>query len=301
MQHLGCRGKVAVVTGASRGIGQAIARRLAADGALVAAVSRTVAEGTGRFAGSLEQTFDLVRRDGGTAVSVAADLTTDDGLERVIRTAEREFGRAPQIIVNNAAARRHFELTFPVMTREAFVEAIDVNVWAPWKLAMDAVPGMRRAGGGWIVNISSRGAAPIAGPPFRPTRVGAQSLYGTTKAAMDRLTTAAAMELYADGIAVNSVAPTRPILTENARVEAGVDESRVHEPLETMAEAVLALCECDPRTVTGRVAYSLPLLVELGRPVRTLDGRNLIPDWQPDQIDPSLLWPGYLVEPRPAR
>jgi NAD(P)-dependent dehydrogenase (short-subunit alcohol dehydrogenase family) len=160
---------------------------------------------------------------------------------------------------------------------------------------------MRRADGGWIVNISSRAAAPIAGPPFRPTRVGAQSLYGTTKAAMDRLTTAAAMELYADGIAVNSVAPTRPILTENARVEAGVDESRVHEPLETMAEAVLALCECDPRTVTGRVAYSLPLLVELGRPVRTLDGRNLIPDWQPDQIDPSLLWPGYLADPRPAR
>jgi citronellol/citronellal dehydrogenase len=187
------------------------------------------------------------------------------------------------------------------MTRAAFLEGIGVNIWAPWQLCIDAIPGMQRQGGGWIVNISSRGAAPIAGPPFEPKAVGALSLYGTTKAAIDRLTTAAAMELYGDGIAVNSLAPTRAVLTDNARAEAGVDESRVHEPLETVAEAVVALCECDQATVTGRVAYSLPLLVELGRPVRTLDGRSLLAGWQPADIDPALLWPGYLREPRPVR
>lgn len=295
------RGTVAVVTGASRGIGQAIARRLAAEGALVVAVGRTVAEGSGRFAGSLDQTLELIRGDGGTAVAVSADLGDDASLEQVIRTGRDAFDRHPQILVNNAAARRYFELTFPLMTRDAFREAIDVNVWAPWKLAMDAVPGMREAGGGWIVNISSRGAAAIVGPPFIPKPVGAQSLYGTTKAAIDRLTTAAAMELYDDGIAVNTVAPTLPVLTENARVEAGLDERRAHEPPETVAEAVLALSECDARTVTGRVTYSLPLLVELHRPVRTLDGRALLAGWQPDEIDPAVLWPGYLAEPRPAR
>jgi citronellol/citronellal dehydrogenase len=300
-KQFSCRDKVAVVTGASRGIGQAIARRLAAEGALVVAVSRTMAEGNGRFPGSLATTVEQIRSDGGCAVAVPADLTEDEDLEQIFSIASDAFGQAPQILVNNAAARRYFELTFPVMTRAAFLEGINVNMWAPWKLAMDAIPGMRRAGGGWIVNVTSRGAAPVAGPPFEPRVVGAQSLYGTTKAAIDRLTTAAAMELYADAIAVNAVAPTRPVLTDNARAEAAVDERRVHEPLETVAEAVLALCQCDPGSVTGRVAYSLPLLVELGRAVRTLDGRALLPGWQPDEIDRSLLWSGYLVEPRPTR
>ena len=288
------------MTGASRGIGQAIARRLAADGAKVAAVARTARASADGFAGSLEETVALISDEGGEAIGIEADLSASEGLAGIVEQAETAFGRGAQILVNNAAAERHFELTVPLMRREVFLESILVNIWAPWQLMIEALPSMRRQGGGWIVNISSRGAAPIPGPPFPKRKVGAQSLYGSTKAMLDRLTTAAAMDLYEDGVAVNTLAPTAPVLTENARVHAGLDESIRHEPLETVAEAALALATCDLASCTGRVAYSLPLLVEFNRPVFTVDGMSLLEGWQRDEIDPALLWPGYLALRHPA-
>jgi NAD(P)-dependent dehydrogenase (short-subunit alcohol dehydrogenase family) len=111
---------------------------------------------------------------------------------------------------------------------------------------------------------------------------------------IDRVTTGAASELFDQGIAVNALAPEGPVATENAVTVAGVDASQ-SEPLETMAEAALALCTGDPRLLTGRVAQSLSLLVELGRPVRTLDGGSLLDGWQPEQIPRERLRPHYLV------
>jgi hypothetical protein len=64
--------------------------------------------------------------------------------------------------------------------------------------------------------------------------------------------------------------------------------------METFVEATIALCTCDPKTLTGRVTYSLSLLVELGRPVRTIDGSGLVAGWQPDEIDRARLIPSYL-------
>ncbi len=123
--------------------------------------------------------------------------------------------------------------------------------------------------------------------------VGAQCLYGSTKAMLDRFTTGAAMELYDDGIAVNTLAPEGAVATENAKTVAGVREDW-SEPMETMAEAALALCSGDPRELTGKIASSLSLLVALQRPVHTLDGGALVPGWQPDEIDPARLVPPYL-------
>src|SRR5205085_900201 len=109
-----------------------------------------------------------------------------------------------------------------------------------------------------------------------------QVLYGASKAMLDRMTTGAAAELWADGIAVNALAPEAAVATENARTVAGVT-AEISEPEETFAEAALALCTGDPAVLTGRVAYSLSLLVNLGRAVHTLDGRALLEGWQPDQ------------------
>ena len=288
-------GKVAVVTGASRGIGRGIALRLAAEGASVAATARTRRPNDAEYSGSLEETVEAIRSAGGVAVAVVADLA-DVNADRsaIVRTARAELGAPVEILVNNAAAIRHFELRFEGMYAAAFREQVEVNVWAAWDLMLAALPGMRELGRGWVLNISSQSASPKVGPPYRTIpMVGAQCLYGSTKAMLDRFTTGAAMELYDDGIAVNALAPEGAVATENAKTVAGVKDAW-SEPMETMVEAALALCSGDPRELTGRVATSLSFLVEHQRPVRTLDGRALVPGWQPSEIDPGRLVPSYL-------
>jgi NAD(P)-dependent dehydrogenase (short-subunit alcohol dehydrogenase family) len=287
-------GHVAVVTGASRGIGAAIAQRFAAEGAAVVATSRTLKPGDSRYAGSLEETVASIEAAGGRAIAVAADLG-DPACDRaaIVRAGEDAFGAPVDVVVHNAAGTRHFDLTFADMTREAFLHSVEVNVWSGWELARSAVPGMRERGAGWIVNISSVQAGPRLGPPFAPNVTAGACLYGGTKAMLDRLSTGAAMDLYDDGIAVNAMAPEAGVATEHAQTVTDLGAHR-SEPLETMAEAALALCTGDPKVLTGRVTYSLSLLVELGRPVRTLDGRSLLAGWQPADIDPARLYPRYL-------
>jgi NAD(P)-dependent dehydrogenase (short-subunit alcohol dehydrogenase family) len=290
------------VTGASRGIGQAITERLAAAGIFVLATARSMRPGDGRYEGSLEETVARVVANGGRAAAMPADLADPDfDRGQILEAAANEFGAAVDIVVHNAAAIRRFEVTFSKMTDEVFRETLEVNVWAGWDLARRAMPGMLARGAGWIVNISSRGAAPRLGPPFIPSPViFGQCLYGGTKAMLDRVTTGAASELHPYNISVNALAPEGAIATGNALAVGGLDPSSPHcEPLETMAEATLALCTGDPQRLTGRVAYSLSLLVELGRPVFTLDGRSLLRGWQPEQIDPSLLGRPYLTDVEP--
>ena len=264
---------LAIVTGASRGLGRAIARRLAADGIAVAAVARS--------AQPLQTTVEMIRGAGGTAAAFTADLS-DPSLDRteLVRQVEQTMGLTVDILVNNAAATRRYDTRFLDMRREWFQDSVETNVWNSWDLMKAVVPGMRARGAGWIVNISSRLAGPRVGPPFAPHPLAGSVLYGGTKAMLDRITTGAAMELYDHRIAVNSLSPNRGVATEHA---AATVPGWPSEPEETMAEAALLLCTADPATVTGRVAYSLPLLREFNRPVRTLDGTGLMAGWQPDR------------------
>jgi len=290
-----CADRVAIVTGASRGIGKAIALRLAAEGAAVCVTGRSAEPGSHELPGSLHETVDEITAAGGCAIAVGADLS-DPAFDRsrILRTAEDAFGAGVDILVNNAAAPRTFAIGFLDMTRELFMQSVDVNDWAAWELGALVARELRERGSsGWIVNISSRAAGPKVGPPYPQTQVGAQALYGATKAMLDRITTGAAMELYPHGIAVNALAPEAAVMTENAATLVSLPEAAI-EPVEAFAEATLALCTCDPRSLTGRVLYSVSLLHELQRPVRTLDGRQLLDGWQPGQIDPARMKLGYL-------
>lgn len=289
---------LAVVTGASRGIGRAIARRIAAEGIPVAAVSRTLRAGDGSLQGSLEETVGLINAAGGTAKSFAVDLGTPE-LDRaaLITRIEDSFGRPVSILVNNVAASRRYETLFADMPREWFYDSVETNVWNTWDLMKAVIPSMRANGAGWIVNISSRQAGPRVGPPFAPHPLAGSVLYGGTKAMMDRISTGSAMELYSDNIAVNSLAPNRGVATEHA---AAAVPGWPSEPEDTMAEAALLLCTAEPSEVTGRVAYSLPLLKEFGRSVHALDGSGLLAGWQPDDLDEDGFPGDYLTFNPPA-
>lgn len=270
-----CSGRVALVTGASKGgTGTAIAVRLAAEGAAVALVARDAA--------GLDATAERIRAAGGSTITIPVDLADPDGGRATLvdRVAD-ELGPV-DILVNNAAANGY--RPFTEWTSRQLEIAQQVNVWAPWRLMADVAPSMIERGEGWIVNLTSFAAELLPGPPF-PTNLVAQqgAGYGSTKAALNRLTVSVASELYPHGIAVNAVGPQSAIATPHLLARGDLDPL-LFEPLETMAEAVLLLATCDPAHLTGRIARSLELLVEVDRPVLGLDGNDLVEGWQPTDL-----------------
>ncbi len=268
-----CKGLVAFVTGASRGIGAAIAERLAAAGAQVAAVARSVDEHPPDMPGTLHETVERIETRGGRAVAIRGDVL-DAASRSAAVTRCRELLGPIDILVNNAAQGPY--RPFEKFSEKHFQQTFEANVYAPLAFTQLAVPDMRRKRRGWVVNISSATAEFPGGPPYIPwEQKGGHHLYASSKAALNRLSAGVAAELYADGIAVNTLAPVAAVLTA-AVVAVGADkwiEPSMVEPIEAMAEAALALCCCDPAKLTGRVTYSLRLLEELGREIRSLDGR----------------------------
>jgi citronellol/citronellal dehydrogenase len=292
-----CTGRVAIITGASRGIGQAIAIRLAAEGAKVALLGRDETRRNKELSGTLDEGLEAIRRLGGAAIAIKCDIGDPDyNNGEIIRQVAAAFGETPDILVHSAAATREFgpagNIAFAQTPREFFMRTVEVNVWALWELAKQVIPGMRKRGAGWILAITSSQAGPQPRPDGRALpldRLGGACIYGGTKAFLDRICTGAARELYQDNIAVNNLANTGAIATPLSLTIA-----KGTEPMEAFVEAALALVTGDPKLLTSRIAHSLPLLYELKRPVYTLDGKHLFKEWQPDQDDPRRFMKGYL-------
>jgi NAD(P)-dependent dehydrogenase (short-subunit alcohol dehydrogenase family) len=263
-------GRRAVVTGASRGIGAAIAERLAAEGADVAITARTLAQHD-HLSGSLTATATRLREYGRRVAIVVADLTDPEARARVVPDAVDAIGGPIDILVNNAAAAVYQPVAdFSLKRRRIIFEA---NVHAPLDLSQAVIPAMRDAGEGWIVNVSSATARPWDGPPFElGTQGSTLTLYGASKAALNRIANGLAAELYGSGIRVNTVEPRAAVLSEGAEALVGTTlRPDQIESMEEMVEGVVALCDC-PEHVTGRVAVSLDLIAEWSLAVRNLDG-----------------------------
>ncbi len=181
-------GKVALITGASRGIGQAIAEAYAAAGAKVVLASRRQE--------SLDEVAELIRANGGEALPIAAHTGDDDAVNELVAKAIEAYGGI-DIAVNNAATNPHFG---PVMTADEshWDKILDVNVKGYFRVAKGCVPSMKERGGGKIINMAS-----IAGLAPQP----GMGVYCVSKAAVLMLTQVLAAELAADNIQVNAIAP----------------------------------------------------------------------------------------------
>ena len=188
MTQLPLNGKVALITGASRGIGLAIAQAYAAAGAKVVLSSRKQ-EG-------LDQAASTIREQGGEALPVAAHSSDSAAVQSLVEQATAEWGGI-DIVVNNAATNPHFG---PIMTAEEshWDKILDVNVKGYFRVVKACVPSMKARGGGKVINMSS-----VAGKEPQPM----MGIYSVSKAAVIMLTKVLAAELAADNIQVNAIAP----------------------------------------------------------------------------------------------
>lgn len=231
-------GKVAIVTGASRGVGAAIAVALAESGCAVACAARSTKEAPQRTAGTLDETLARVKAAGGEGTAMPTNLAErDEVVAMVARTAEY-FGGV-DILINNAAVTFVGDLTQPLHRHDL---TMAVNYTAPYLAIREAYPHMARRGGGAIVNISSA-AALIPYPNMLA--------YSTSKIALEQLTLHAARELYSKGIAVNCFRIDVPVASEGFVANTpGLDRGD-WEPCEVAAEGIVWMLR-QPLAYTGQ-------------------------------------------------
>ncbi|OMC17521.1 SDR family NAD(P)-dependent oxidoreductase [Mycobacterium sp. SP-6446] len=268
-------GRAAIVTGGSRGLGRAIALALAADGAAVAVAGRTEQVWDDRLPGTIGETVAEVEAAGGHAVAVRADLTDRDDIARLVDAAREALGPIT-ILVNNAAftapgrppggrgrpkppaqsakpASAGAKPDWPGFVStplHAFRRHFEIAVFAAYELMQLVCPDMIDAGGGSIVNITSVASRMPGDGPYADRSGGVLPGYGGSKAALEHLTQCAAFDLADHNIAVNALAPSKPILTPGLAYYARefVDTA----PADEFARAAVQLALVDPREVTGR-------------------------------------------------
>lgn len=280
-------GRAAIVTGASRGLGRAIALALAAEGAAVAVGGRTEEVWDDRLPGTIGETVADIEAAGGRAVAVRADLTDRDEIARLVDSARDALGPIA-ILVNNAAftapgrppapggeprpkpakppsgAARPGWPGFVSTPLHAYRRHFDIAVFAAYELMQLVCPDMIEAGGGSIINITSVASRLPGDGPYADRSGGVLPGYGGSKAALEHLTQCAAFDLTDHNIAVNALSPSKPILTPGLSYYArNFDDTA---SADEFARAAVELALVDPGKVTGRTIGHLQVLDGSFRP-----------------------------------
>ena len=271
-------GRVAIVTGASRGIGKGCALELAAAGAIVYVTGRSVREGDAALPGTVGATAAEIAAEGGRAIAVACDHRDDAAVEALFARVDREQGRL-DVLVNNAflippeltAGKKFFET--PISNWD---DMIDVGTRSAYVASAFAARRMTARGSGLIANISSSGAAKYAW----------HVAYGVGKAALDRLTADTAHELRDFGVAVVSIWP------------GFVRTERVAKYASQLSE--LAHVRSESQRFTGRAVAALAADPDVLRLTgRALASRDLADQYGFTDVDGSL--PDGPLQDRPLR
>jgi citronellol/citronellal dehydrogenase len=275
------KGRIVVITGASAGIGEAAAERLASEGAIVIAGARTVGDEADPQPQTLANTVAKIRARGGEAHAHRLDVADPKSRAEFMDWVLGRFGKV-DILVNNAGISGIKGLRTWEMPEKHFRLVYEIDVFAVRDLIVRGLPGMMQRGWGRIVNVSSTAADRSApnpnGPPFLEYhQTSGTSAYCAARAGLNLFTRVLAAELYGTGISANTVAPVNSVITPN--VQKAIDDGLVSadrftapEDPEVMAEAILALCVVDPDVSTGLTTYSGQYLTEIGREVRARNG-----------------------------
>jgi NAD(P)-dependent dehydrogenase (short-subunit alcohol dehydrogenase family) len=258
-------GKIAIVTGASRGLGRDIALALGRAGANVIVSARTDAEGQSRIPGTLADTVAAIEEAGGRASAVRCDVANEDDVKALVATVIDRHGRI-DVLVNNAGILvpgsvmemepKHWRLSFRV------------NVDGPFLLCKAVLPQMIDGGGGHIVNISSRGAIGPGPGPYDAARPTGGAAYGATKAALERFTQGLASEVFQHRISVNALSPHLPIWSEGGHFF----RTRGGEPSyagwrmtgEIIGDAAVVICSQEAGRYTGNILYDELVMLNEG-------------------------------------
>jgi 7-alpha-hydroxysteroid dehydrogenase len=294
-------GRVAVVTGASRGLGKAIAVALGAEGAAVVVAARTEQVWDPRLPGTIGETVAQIEGAGGRAAAVRTELLDPTDRARLLDEARAAFGPIT-ILVNNAAftapgrppkpgsgtgpavrpapataagaaprtdaekspPERVAWPTFLTTSLAAYQRHFTLGPYVAYELMQGVVPDMDAAGYGAIINITS-GASRMPGDgPYPDRSEGVLAGYGGAKAALEHLTQCAAYELADKNIAVNALSPSKAILTPGVAYYNKTFEDLA--PEEDFGEAVVRLSIVDPSVISGKIVGHADVLDGSFRP-----------------------------------